>query len=165
MWTHSTKIHCPLLNITSLLDRIICSNLSTDKESNKTLCVVSLINSFQELGLLHRIAFNRDLADYCRSEFNDNFLFLIQPIANNNGEGHFFCEKGVLKTTLRFWKGLQFVYYHYSELSNLEKNRAGALRDKPTGYEIKGFNSEDWQSPIIDFINSKRNELSPANKT
>lgn len=127
--------------------------------------VVSLINSFQELGLLHRIAFNRDLADYCRSEFNDNFLFYIQPIANNNGEGHFFCEKGVLKTTLRFWKGLQFVYYHYSELSNLEKNRAGALRDKPTGYEIKGFNSEDWQSPIIDFINSKRNELSPANKT
>jgi len=127
--------------------------------------VVSLINSFQDLGLLHRIAFNRDLADYCRSEFNDNFLFLIQPIANNNGEGHFFCEKGVLKTTLRFWKGLQPVYYHYSELSNLEKNRAGALRDKPTGYEIKGFNSEDWQSPIIDFINSKRNELSPANKT
>jgi len=70
-------------------------------------------------------------------------------------------------------KGLQAVYYHYSKLSNLEKydfkefngSIGTTLRDKPAGYEINVFNSEDWRTPIIDFINSKRNELSPANKT
>jgi len=123
--------------------------------------VVSLANSFQELGVFQMISFLEVTSDEVLQLIkNDNFLFCIKNALNCD---HYFCEKGVVKTGLMF--GKQEIYYSYSELSNLEKSWGGALRDKPTGYKIDiNKASVDWQSPIIDFINSKRHELSPESK-
>jgi len=82
---------------------------------------------------------------------NDNLLFTIK---NALGCDHYFCKKGVVKTNVGWSR--ETVYYNYSNLSNLEKNWAGVLRDKPSGYKIDMNIMENWQTPIIDFIKSKQ---------
>ena len=114
--------------------------------------VVSLANSFQELGILQIISFSKVTSDNVLQLIeNDNFLFSIEKAFMCD---HYFCEKGVVKTNVG-WKS-ETVYYNYSDLRNLEKNWAGALRDKPSGYKIDINESMDWRTPITDFIKAKQ---------